>query len=47
MSFAKNIAKVIVTRAADASPMAVAMFIGSIRNKKGTMRKIMFNDNGL
>ena len=46
MSFAKNIAKVIVTRVADALPMAVAMLIGNTRNKKGTMRKIMFNDNG-
>ena len=34
MSFAKNIAKVIVTRVADALPMAVAVLIGNTRNKK-------------
>ncbi len=34
MSFAKNIAKVIGTLVADASPMAVAMLIGHTRNKK-------------
>ena len=33
MSIAKNIAKVIVTQAADALPMAVAMLIGNIKKK--------------
>ena len=34
MSIVKSIAKVIVTRASDALPMAVAMLIGNIKNKK-------------
>lgn len=34
MSIVKNIAKVIGTQVADALPMAVAMLIGNIKNKK-------------
>ena len=39
MSIVKNIAKVIGTRAADALPMAVAMLIGNIKNKKELWQK--------